>query len=200
MKKKGKRNGTTATLISMLLIAVALVGFYFWQYNKEEDGKVETGKTSTEAQKLLNYDFETRYPQTPREVIKLYCRMLKCLYNNELTDDQVTQMADQIRRLFDIELLENNPRETHIKELKKELKSYIENKKSISRYAIEKGSNVKIVKVEGVESTSVKAYFSVKDGSEFTPVYELFILRKDENDKWRIYGWNLIQAEEGEFE
>ena len=105
------------------VIAVAVIGLVVGGYymsrsrnNASEDGNV----TLTEVQKVITKDLEDNYPATPREVVKLYNRILQCFYNESYTDEELQQLGDQARMLFDEELLENNPRDVYLDALRAE--------------------------------------------------------------------------------
>lgn len=196
MKKKKKNKSTIFTLISMLLILGVGLGVFYWQVNKTEEGKVETGESLTEEMKLLTYDMENQYPQTPREVVRLYCRMTKLLYSGELQEEQIESLVDNVRALFDEDLLEANPRETHLEEVDKELKEYQDKQWKITRYSVEDAKDSDTVSVEGRDSTTVRAYFSRQEGkATFKDLYELFILREDEEGRFKILGWSAFDPE-----
>ncbi len=108
MKKKKK---TITTIIVMLLLAIGIVAAYFAISERRSREREEKELEVTEVDKLLDRNMETSYPATPRETIKLYSRMMKCFYNEELTDAEVEQMMDKMRLLFDEEFLAENSRE-----------------------------------------------------------------------------------------
>ena len=90
----------------IVVILVALVGgyyFYLSNYNGKEEETVVTA-----VQDVLLKNLDDDYPPTPREVLKYYSDITKCLYNEEYTESQLEQMADKLLALFDTELAENN--------------------------------------------------------------------------------------------
>lgn len=83
----------------------------------------------TEIQKLITKNLDTNYPATPREVVKYYNRILECFYDDTYTDDELESLADQARKLLDDELLENNPRDQYLSDLKADIEDYHNNQK-----------------------------------------------------------------------
>jgi hypothetical protein len=154
----------------------------------------------TEIDKLLAKDVNNNYPGTSREVLKLYGRMIKCFYNDGLKENQIDQLADQMRLLFDEELLGNNPKDEYLKTLKVDINDYIEAEKSITSYTVEKSSAVVYKTVEEREYATIKAEFLVKEKSKYKKTYEEFILRQDKEGKWRILGWKTTDASATELE
>lgn len=76
-------------------------------------------------------NLDKNFPATPREVVKLYNRIITCFYNDEYTDDELYDLGDQARKLFDDELLENNPRDEYFKNLKEDISEYHDKNKTI---------------------------------------------------------------------
>lgn len=193
---KGKKK-VLQTIIFMVVVAGIILAIYFKlsTATKDTDGKA----LATEADKLIAKDISNSYPGTPREVLKLYCRIIKCFYNDGLNEDKVEKLADQLRILFDDELLENNPRQSYIKNLKADIKDYRERDKIITSYTVQNSSSVRYSTVEKQEYATIIAEILVKEKSKYTKIYEEFILRKDNNNKWRILGWKVTSSgEEGE--
>ncbi len=85
-------------MILLVIIAFLIVGYYYHLSNKTIPEKEEVQKeTLTETQKVLVRDLETNYPQTPREVVKYFVEITKCLYNEELTEDDICQRGMKLR-------------------------------------------------------------------------------------------------------
>ena len=110
-----KKKSTVITVIVMLLVAAAIVAGYFIISARKNKENYEGGER-TELDILLEKDLDKSYPLTSREVIKFYSRILKCYYNEELTEEQLGGLLDQMRGLFDEEFLAQNPRDTHLSE------------------------------------------------------------------------------------
>ena len=83
-----KKKSTVITVIVMLLVAAAIVAGYFIISARKNKENYEGGER-TELDILLEKDLDKSYPLTSREVIKFYSRILKCYYNEELTEEQL---------------------------------------------------------------------------------------------------------------
>ena len=68
----------TGLVITILVVAAILGGYYF--FSQKHKSNVDS-ENLTEVQKLINKDLEKNYPETPREVIKLYNRIIKAYYD-----------------------------------------------------------------------------------------------------------------------
>ena len=53
------------------------------------------------------------------------------------TDDELYDLGDQARKLFDDELLENNPRDEYFKNLKEDISEYHDKNKTIASSAVD---------------------------------------------------------------
>ena len=117
---------TKFVIIIVVCVCVILGGYYY--LTNRNNAKEEENITLTEIQELTTKNLDKNYPATPREVVKLYNRIITCFYNDEYTDDELYDLGDQARKLFDDELLENNPRDEYFKNLKEDISEYHDKK------------------------------------------------------------------------
>lgn len=188
--KKSKRR-TANTFGMMLIFGIAIVAIYFKLSTSTSPIIEKSFSDKTELELLLTKDIEKDYPSSPREVIKLYTRIMKSFYNESLTDEQVNQLAKQIRCLYDDELLANNSYEDYLLELKVEITEYKSAKRNVMNEIIEDSNKVKYWSKDEKEYASLTAGFTIKEKDSYTKMYEDFILRKDEQENWKIMGWKL---------
>ncbi|MBE5962393.1 MAG: hypothetical protein E7256_13605 [Lachnospiraceae bacterium] len=192
-----KKKGTLKTFLVMLVLAAGILAGYYAINNRAEQ-KAEAQYVETEKDKLLTRNIENSYPATPREVVKLYSRILKCIYNEDLTEAEMKDLMKQARLLYDEELLEENPEDNNVNELKIEREQYKAEKKSIFSVAIEKANNVITWTDAGKEYASIVACYTLKEDVTYTRTYEKFLLRKDLTGRYKIVGWGM--AEEADME
>ena len=121
MKKGEKQMGKVKVGI-IIVILIAMVGGYYFYLSNFRDTDEET--VVTEVQDVLLKNLDTDYPPTPRELLKYYSDITKCLYNEKYTEEQLEQMGDKMLALYDAELAENNPRDEYIKNLKKDVEDF----------------------------------------------------------------------------
>ena len=189
-----KKKSTVITVIVMLLVAAAIVAGYFIISARKNKENYEGGER-TELDILLEKDLDKSYPLTSREVIKFYSRILKCYYNEELTEEQLGGLLDKMRGLFDEEFLAQNPRDTHLSELEEEIGDFAARKCKITSYQVQQSGNIVTWTDEEKEYARVIASYTQQEDRKYFKVYEEFILRKDENGKWKILGWYLTDAD-----
>ncbi len=178
----------------IVVILVALVGgyyFYLSNYMKNDDEMIVT-----EVQDVLLRNLEDDYPPTPREVLKYYSDITKCLYNENYTEEQLEQMADKLLALYDEELAANNPREQYIQDLKKDVDEFLKNGYSIFSYQTSKSTDVEEYTYEGRRCAKMYCIYSVQTGADYKSSKQIFILRKEaETGRWKILGFELLNPE-----
>ena len=126
---------TKFVIIIVVCVCVILGGYYY--LTNRNNAKEEENITLTEIQELTTKNLDKNFPATPREVVKLYNRIITCFYNDEYTDDELYDLGDQARKLFDDELLENNPRDEYFKNLKEDISEYHDKNKTIASSAVD---------------------------------------------------------------
>lgn len=183
------KNRTAATIASMMVIALAILSFYFyWSYRTKplEETSVEN---MTEIQKLLNKDLIQNYPETPREVTKLFGNMMKNLYNNN-PDEEVEELALKIRELYDEEFLNANPQEVYLKNLYSDIASWKEANRRISNYNLVNKDLEEEKDLDGVKYAVIYLSFTIQESGKFTETWKM-MLRQDAQKKWKILGWQV---------
>ena len=106
--KKGKF--TTQTIIVVMVLIVAVVGYYCYLVNRSNRQTQE--RTLTTVENILLRDLENNYPPTPKEVIRYYNDLIKCFYNEDCSQEQLEELARKARGLYDQELLDHNEWDT----------------------------------------------------------------------------------------
>lgn len=179
-KSKSVLNGKK--IVPLIILFAIIVIFYM---STSDDSRV---KNDNEYTILKEKDLVNSYPETPREVVKLYGRLVKCIYKKNVSDEKVETLVIQMRNLFDQELLDKNSLEEQLQDLEYEKKSIHNKGEKIINYEVEPESLV-TGKVHGRESATVVLSFSIKKGKNYSRTDELFLLRQDSKDKWKIVGW-----------
>lgn len=186
VSKRERRNKTLIVVIG----TIVLIALYFFFTNRDNK-KVEQVALTEQVQKVISTDFEMDYPSTPREVIIQLNEIFDCYYKNDLDDKTLEKVMAQERILFDQELLEANSFDTQLEGLKEEILDYQKSKRKMVGSSVAKSSTVKYWSDAGRDYAGIIASYTSKD-NEVTKTYERYILRKDDQGKWRILGWELI--------
>ncbi|RDU23591.1 DUF6715 family protein [Anaerosacchariphilus polymeriproducens] len=186
---KGKNKGIIYILIMLVSVGVLLAAF--WKVanrnNKDSTDKVET----TPITEITTRDLDKKYPKTPREVVKLYSQIILCFYNENYTEEELNDLGKKARQLFDKELLENNPEEKYYKDLKKEIEEYKKKKRTIISYDIQDSREVEYITKDNQEMAKVTAQYFMKSKKDYQRATEDYVLRKDSNKLWKIYGYTI---------
>ncbi|MBO5354330.1 MAG: hypothetical protein J6J42_04650 [Lachnospiraceae bacterium] len=191
---KGKK---LAQLIGVLCVAVFVILGVFLAFNlREDDGAFSKGdKPNTEAQNILAKDLDRNYPATVREVVRLYSRISSCYHNETISEEELRKLAEFQRKLFDEEFLENNPLDTFTNNLANEIAVAKQTEYEMVSWRVQKQSSVKTWESGENHFASIIACYTMY-GDDYTRTYEEFLLREDENGRWKIVGWRLTDPVE----
>jgi len=190
-----KKSSPVGTIIFVVILAALIIGIYLMITRSRKDDTSEIPAELTEAETLIKKDLYSDYPATPREVLKLYCRLTKCLYNDELTDDQIKKLVQQVRLLYSSELLANNSEEDQIALIKGDIAEYRKENKIIYSYTIDTSANSETIDTKAGKTTLIKLYFTLRSGSAMARAYEEFSLYLGSDSRWRIAGWRTTDEQ-----
>ena len=194
-----KYSGVKVGIILAVLVLL-LVGYYYYLSNRLKEPK-ESNEKLTKVQEVLLRDMEWDYPPTPKEVVKYYSEITKCFYNETYSDDELEKLARKAMALFDEELISYNPWITYSNDLKEDIKEYKEKKITILAYTTSSSTDVDFFEDDGSEWARLRCTYTLKQNTKTQKTNEIFLLRKDSDGRWKIYGWDLqenvaIQEEE----
>lgn len=188
-----KRSGVISIIIIGVILAAVVAGYALHLKHKARVDE-ERASEPTAVQKVLQKDLERSYPPTPKEVVKYYAEITKCFYNEDYTEDELNQLAVKIQGLYDTELIENKSQEDYLNDLRAEIADMKKNKWTISGYVLSASVDVEEFVENGYSCAKLYCTFNIKQGSNGTVrSMEQFILRKDEDGHWKIYGWDLVE-------
>lgn len=183
------------TIIIGVLCAALIFGYFY--YLTTRDNSKSSGDVQTEVEKVLDTDLKKKYPSTPREVVKLYSRILCGYYNEEYTEAQFQKLIDRQRLLLDDELLENNPEIQFVESVRRDIKDYKDNKRTIENYMLCSTDEVIYKTIDERECAYVTCSYFIKNGnSGYEKTYQRYVLRKDEEDRWKILVYYLVEGDE----
>ncbi len=189
MEKKEK----IKLIIIFSVVSVILLAVFFWLNNRPDDGIFEKKTVASDSQikKLLSKNIDASYPGTPREVVKLYLNIIQCMYNSKWTESEFDGLIAMQRGLFDEEFLFANPLDRHKAVAKAEAAAAKENSRTILTYKVQSNNKTDRYKKNGDSLASLSSYYMMKEGTKYTYVYVEFVLREDENHRWKILGYRL---------
>lgn len=191
MDAKNKKNqNPIKTIIVMAFLALMVLG-YFYVINNRIKTVEEDVHTITPVQELLIRNLDKDYPNTPKEVVKLYSEITRVFYKEDFTEEELEKLAVMSRKLFDDELVANQSDESYLRALKQEIVSYRQEGKYISSYSISASADVEYYDFRNDKWAQLIAMYSMRQGGKIVPTKERFLLRKDANDHWKIFGFKL---------
>ena len=182
--------GTKGIIILIVLVAL-MVGYYFYLSNKSGKEASEADKEMSAVDTVLLRDLSVNYPPTVKEVVKYYGDVLLCMYSGDCSDSDLDRLAKQMLNLYDDDLVANNPWNEYILRLREDVHDYNENDRKISSYIPAGSSSVDYLSVNSSDWARIQCTFYRKEKAASEPVSEIFLLRKDEAGKWKIFGWDL---------
>lgn len=191
--KGAKGSGIKVIIIGIILVCL-VAGYYYYLTNKDKKETDQVQK-ATAVQEALSYNFEKSYPPTPKEVVKLYGQITQCLHNETYTDQEFEKLALQIQNLYDAELIANKTRNQYLEDLKWDIKNIKEQEIVISSYAAGSSTDVEYYSVDGYSFAKIPCTFTMRKGTFLEVTNEIFLLRKDADGHWKIYGWTLDEEE-----
>ena len=92
-------------------------------------------------------------------------------------------------QLFDEELRANNEEDTYLTRLQGEVKNYKDNKRKITSVSLASSTNVDYYTADGYSFARIACGYGMTENGKKSSTMLVYLLRRDENRKWRIYGW-----------
>lgn len=186
------KKSTTRITVVIILMIVAAVSYYAYLSNKSRASRAEA--TMTFVEETLSRKLDTNYPSTPKEVLKYYNEIQKCFYNEECSEEELEELILKVRELYDEELLEQNSLASQTAQLKEEIQDYRDKKRTITSISLPSSTNVVYDTVDGYEFAKIHCGYNVMEDGVSKPTTQVFLLRKDENRRWKIYGWEVLNT------
>jgi len=189
----------TKGMIILILLVVMVVGYYFYLSNRssnrseEEQAEVEV---MTESKKALSRDLESNYPPTPREVVKYFSEITSCYYNEEHDEEELKALGLKMRGIYDDELVANQSEEAYLALLKVDIDEYKEKGRTIASYSPSSSVDVEEFSQDGYECAKLYCVYDVKQDGLLYQTTLCFVLRKDSNGHYKIFGWKTMPNEE----
>lgn len=189
-------------IIAIACICLICGGFYLFAQSQ-----TETEEQLTQAQKVILKDLEKDYPKTPRAVVSYFNQILECYYGSEeITDQQLEDLVDQAILLFDDELALINPRDEYYDAVIADIQNYKDMNKTIVKSDVADSNDVLYIddEKEGTDNVDELAYvdatYFVNTNGDFAYTYQQFVLRKDEDGRWKILVFYEIEGDSSEDE
>ncbi|MBO4310791.1 MAG: hypothetical protein J5856_06975 [Lachnospiraceae bacterium] len=190
-----KKKTTIIGIIGIVAIAVAVI-VVFWMQSHKNENPGEPEVDVSQVMELLLRDIEKSYPPTPKEVLKYYSEITCCFYNDSLTQEQLEQLAEKSYELYDDELKENMPFDQYLTDLQEEILNFQSQKIVVSGYSVSAAADVERFREDGFEWARLYATYRLRQGTDYKYSNEVFVMRKDSDGHWKIYGFDLAKDED----
>lgn len=178
----------------VLMLAVFVFGAFVLSNKKNGEEFREQEVDVSRVKEVVLQDISRNYPPTPKEVLKFYSEITCCFYDENITEEDLNALADKARELYDSELLANQTREEYIEKLKEDVLYFQSQGLVISGYSVSASADVKTWKEDGSSWARLYATYRLRQGTEYLYSNEVFILRKDSDGHWKIFGFELDHA------
>lgn len=188
-------NGIKIIIIGICMAAL-VVGYYYYLSNRnvpQPEEVVPEDEVLTVTQRTLLRNLDTNYPPTPREVIKYFSEITQCFYNEENTDEEIEKLGLKIRELYDSELVANQTQEDYLTALKEDVEDFKEKGRKIASFTLSASVDVEPFSENGYEWARLYCIYGVEQGGLLYNSNIVFVLRKDEQGHYKIYGWQLAE-------
>lgn len=184
----------TGIVIIALIVIIAICGaFYVVNDNSKKESRKEA--SLTEIQKITTKDLDKDYPQTPREVVKFYNKIVDSYYKDQYTDDELDALMDQALKLFDDELVQANPKDSYKSSVIADVKNYKDQGKTIAQIDVCDSNDVKYATDTEDQIAYVRASYFIKQDSSYSKTYQDYVLRKDSEGRWKILTFYKIASD-----
>lgn len=193
-----KKKNNTKTIIAFLVLALFVLGAFVMLSNRTEQIAEAQPLKITAVQELLLKNLDTAYPASPKEVVKLYSEITRCYYGEKYTEEELNELANMSLKLFDRDLVANQTTDQYFNSLRADIQAYHDANKVISSFSVASSTDVDYYNYLDDEWAQLYCMYSIRVGTNITPVKEKYLLRKDEKGHWKIYGWILVDEESEE--
>ncbi len=189
---KGSKIAKTV-IIAVILAAIILV-YYYSLGHRAKRQEVEEAIAATVVQSILMRDLEHNYPPTPKEVVKYYAEITECFYNETYSDEELVQLASKIQMLYDAELVANKTQEQYLQDLRDDIAEMKGRQLTVASYEVSSSTDVEYFTQNEYSCARLYCTFYLKQqGGGRVPSQERFVLRQDEDEHWKILGWELVE-------
>lgn len=190
MQKKPKKNGMIKGVVVGLVLVCLVLGYYFYLSNKDRS-KGDQDVKATLVQETLMRNLEKNYPPTPKEVLKYYGQLTQCLYNETYTDEEFRELALQAQELYDDELVAAQTLTQYLGSLEWDVSTFKDQEIVVSSFATSYSTDVDYFPADGFDWARLYGTFTLRKGTQLASSEEVFLMRKDSEGHWKIYGWML---------
>lgn len=189
------KRSSGAKIVVIVIVLAAIVLGYFYYLGHRNRQQTEEAVAATVVQSVLMRDLEHNYPPTPKEVVKYYSEITECFYNEEYSDEELTQLANKIQYLYDAELVANKTQAQYMEDLRNDIAEMKGKKYTIASYEVSASTDVEYFTQNEYSCARLYCTYYLRQPSNGMRVSSLerFVLRQDQDGHWKILGWELVE-------
>lgn len=189
-----------AGVVIVALVCVVLLCGGFWLIKNHADSNSGDDVKLSQIQKITVRDLENNYPETPREVIKFYNQIIDVYYGGKYTDEEFDSLVSQARFVMDEELLANNPEQEYREAVRSDVANYKKRSRTIRQTNVCSTNEVIYLTDPSNEDelAYVTASYFVKEKKKYDKTYQKYVLRKDDQGRWKILNYYQIEGDSSE--
>jgi hypothetical protein len=184
--EKNSVGSAIAKSVVLVLLGAGIVLAVFMLFNRDVSEKKPKGEESyklSAVDQITTTNLDKNYPADPRKVVELYCQIIKVMYNEKYTADQQKAMLDVLAGILDEELLANQT--NFYAAMSNEAQSRKDEGYSFSTYQVNSSTPEEII-INDRKCCEVECYYSLMKGATRESMYYTFLLRKDDQKRWKI--------------
>lgn len=175
-----------------IMLIIVIMGVFIYYYVVQEDSEDQSGSSLVFTEKRileLSKDdaemlaFTNQVKENPSQVIRTNSLIRKMVYSDTYEDDEIEDLVDMQRQLFDERLLANNLRQYHMSRIKSEVQRW----KEVGMKIIGSDYLPPTYQGDDHEQAVVSVVFITNDPNE--DIYQDYALTKNDEDQWTIIGW-----------
>ncbi|MCQ2541571.1 MAG: hypothetical protein MJ112_04645 [Lachnospiraceae bacterium] len=182
-----------ATILISMMIAL-IIGYY--SYLSSRNDRINSQQAAeqqalqmTDTQELIARSAYKEYPTTPTQVVKYYNEITSCFYNDTYSDEELEKLAELCKNLYDMELVANQA--DYLEKLREDIKVFKSGNITIYDSTVTPATDVVYFEHEGYECAKLNCVYTLKSGTNYQTTVEVYILRKDVEGHWKIFGFAL---------
>lgn len=179
--------------IVLCLLGAVFIGGIFLVIVRNKKPKTGDDYVLTVVDGITTTDLDKKYPSDGIQVVELYTKILQVLYKETYTDRQEDDMLKVMKGLMDEDFLAQNANFEGV--MKLDVKQKRDEDYSIPLYTVITRDPV-IRELDGKKTQMIECKILLRHGTVGDNFIYQFILRKDDEGKWKIFGWAVKPKEE----
>ncbi len=193
MEKSSLSSAIIKSIVLVVLGAMIILGVYMMITRVKGKPAKDEDYQLTAVDEITTTNLDKNYPADARMVVELYGKIMRTMYRETYDENQQNKMITVLAGIMDDELLANQ--NNFPKSIKNEIKEKKDGDYSIVTYIVQ-AKEPDVVKVDGKKMCTVECLFSLRKGTSHVPITYDFIMRQDEDGKWKILGWTVKDDDE----